>query len=202
MLIMKAIVFDFDGVIHDSLTELYKLHCAYYEEIEFEKYKKLIFEGNCRVYNSKFSNEQKIKFDRAWKECCSNFKLEKKIRESLEILSKKYDLYIISSNDENNLDEFFKRNNFLNIFKRMYGYESHQLKTVKFRMLFEDYKLTKDDCIFVTDTLGDILEANEVGVKTIAVEFGCHDHKTLEKGNPYKIVSSFDEILKVIEEIR
>ena len=38
-----------------------------------------------------------------------------------------------------------------------------------------------------------------VGVKTIAVDFGFHERERLEKGNPFKIVSSFDEMLKVIE---
>jgi len=71
-------------------------------------------------------------------------------------------------------------------------------KVEKFKYLFKKYKLKPEDCIFITDTLGDILEGNKVGVRTIAVDFGFHKRDRLEKGKPFKIVSSFDEILKVI----
>ena len=48
-------------------------------------------------------------------------------------------------------------------------------------------------------TLGDILEGHKAGVRTIAVDFGFHGRDRLEKGEPFKIVSSFEEVM---EEIR
>jgi phosphoglycolate phosphatase len=74
------------------------------------------------------------------------------------------------------------------------GVETHKSKEVKFGIIFEETGLLKDECVFVTDTLGDILEANKVGVRTIAVTFGYHDEKRLAKGNPSVLVSDFKEI--------
>jgi phosphoglycolate phosphatase-like HAD superfamily hydrolase len=76
--------------------------------------------------------------------------------------------------------------------------ETHRSKVEKFKYLFDKYKIEADECVFVSDTLGDVLEGHKVGVKTIAVDFGFHKKDRLEKGKPYKIVSSFEEILQVI----
>ncbi len=37
--------------------------------------------------------------------------------------------------------------------------------------------------------------------RVIAVDFGFHQKDMLEKGLPFKIFSSFDEILKVAKEV-
>ena len=64
--------------------------------------------------------------------------------------------------------------------------------------LLKKYGLKKEECIFITDILGDILEANLAGIKTFAVNFGFHDEEVLKKGSPAKIISSFAEIDKLI----
>ena len=117
----------------------------------------------------------------------------------LEELAKKYSLFIISSNQEEALNIYFQNNKFTHIFKEIMGAETHQSKVEKFKYLFEKYKLQSEDCVFVTDTLGDILEGNKAGIRTVAVDFGFHGRDRLEKGNPFKIVSSFDEVVKVIK---
>lgn len=48
---------------------------------------------------------------------------------------------------------------------------------------------------------GNIFEANKIGIKTIAVDFGVHEKERLKKGNPYKIVSNFDELFDEIKKI-
>ena len=81
-------------------------------------------------------------------------------------------------------------------FKEVLWAEKHKKKTEKFKHILNDYNLKKEDCLFVTDTLWDILEANDIWIKTYAVDFGYHDRNTLKKWNPYKIISSFDELVE------
>ena len=83
----------------------------------------------------------------------------------------------------------------------MYGLETHKLKTHKFRKVLDELNLKENECIFITDTLGDILEANEVGIPTIAVDFGYHERERLEKGNPLQIISNFEELIETIKKI-
>ncbi len=202
---MKAIIFDFDGVIHDTFELYYKIHKHFNSNSSRENYRSY-FEGKAisPKGKDKSNDENKkefIKFRELELEAFKDLNLEKEIKRELEKLDKDFDLYIISSNSINNLKIYFENSKFTHIFKDILGYETHKSKIEKFKILFEKYNLDKDSCVFVTDTLGDILEANKVGVKTIACTFGFHDEARLKKGNPFKIVRKFEDIGKVVKKI-
>ena len=72
------------------------------------------------------------------------------------------------------------------------------MNLLELKFLLKKYSLTPKDCIFVTDTLGDIIEANDVNVKTIAVDFGYHSRTVLSKGKPFAIISDLNEIKKMV----
>jgi phosphoglycolate phosphatase-like HAD superfamily hydrolase len=48
-------------------------------------------------------------------------------------------------------------------------------KVEKFAMIQERYAAKKEDLLFITDTQGDIREADRAGIATIAVLWGSHD---------------------------
>ncbi len=195
---MKTIIFDFDGVIHDTFDLVYNINLEISGgKLTEEKYRD-IFNGN--IFESKSNNEDvNDKFFKLQKEAFKYLKIDENIKNTLEKLVEKYQLFIISSNQEDTLNMYFQNNNFTHIFKEILGLETHRSKVAKFKYLFEKYALSVEDCIFVTDTLGDILEGNKVGIKTIAVDFGFHKRDRLEKGSPFKIISKFDEIAEVIK---
>ena len=66
------------------------------------------------------------------------------------------------------------------------------------KIIFSKYGIGAKDCLFITDTLGDLKEAAEVNIKTVAVTWGFHSLKTLEKGNPWVIVNTSQELLATI----
>lgn len=197
---MKAIIFDFDGVIHDTFELVHRINTIVLgKEMDKDKYKDY-FNGN--LYDKiDVKTEVQQKFEKLHSEEFKLLKIEEDIKNHLEELHKKYPLFIITSNNETNLETYFHNNDLKHIFKEILGVETHTSKVEKFNMIFEKHNLKVDECVFVTDTLGDILEGNKVGIKTIAVDFGFHEKKRLEKGNPYKIVSNFDDIIKTIEEL-
>jgi len=195
---MKAIIFDFDGVIHDDFELAYQINAKVLgKKFTREKYRDF-FDGN--IYkHPEVTKEGTAKYFKMQNEVFKHLVLEEKIKKFLKKLSKSYPLFIISSNSEATLNLYFANNKFINIFKEILGVETHKSKTKKFYYLFNKYKFKPAECIFVTDTLGDILEGHRVGVKTIAVDFGFHDRKRLAKGKPFKIVSSFDEIFEILK---
>ena len=202
---MKTIIFDFDGVIHDTYELVYKINYEISGGTLTEEAYRDFFNGN--IFERVVEDEEKEKADfekffNLQNEAFKYLKIDENIRKNLEKLSKDYSLFIISSNQEEALNTYFQNNDFLNVFKEILGAESHQSKVEKFKYVFEKCNLTADDCVFVTDTLGDILEGNKVGVRTIAVDFGFHKRDRLEKGNPFRIVSSFDEVVKEINEMQ
>lgn len=197
---MKAIIFDFDGVIHDTFDLAYKINIEVLgEKLTKEKYRDF-FNGN--IFESKDINEKdNDNFFKLQNEAFKYLKIDKNIKKNLEKLSKQYSLFVVSSNQEEALNTYFQNNKFIHIFKEILGAETHKSKVEKFNYLLKKYELKTEDCIFVTDTLGDILEGNKAGLRTIAVDFGFHKRDRLEKGKPFRIVSNFDEILETVKEL-
>ncbi len=197
---IKAVIFDFDGVIHDTLEIAYKIKREIFgNHITLTQYKDL-FNGN--IYqNLKITPEISKRFFELQKEEMKDLKIEAGIKKELLLLKAKYELFIISSNQEQEINNYFKNNNMLKVFKEVLGLETHRSKEEKFRMILKRHGLEKSECIFITDTLGDILEANKMGIKTIAVDFGFHERERLEKGNPMAIVSKFADILSAIDRL-
>lgn len=191
----KAIIFDFDGVIHDTFHVAYGTAKELYPGMTVDEYKDL-FNGN--VYANKNLNHSHDYFFEIQHEKFHSLRIGREIRHELERLKEEYDLHIISSNSEKTLNLYFENNGIFHIFKDVLGYETHKSKHEKFLMLLKKHKLNPDECIFITDTLGDILEANNVGMETIAVDYGFHEKERLSKGNPKHIISDFKEIRKLM----
>ncbi len=193
---IKSVILDFDGVIHDTLKIAYSVAKIFYPDLTLKQYKNM-FNGN--IYShKKVIKKFRAEFLTLQHEKYLLLKIEREIKKELLKLKKKYNLYIISSNSESTLNLYFENNNIIHLFDEVLGYETHTSKEHKFNMILKKHKLKKNECIFVTDTLGDILEANKIGIKTIAVDYGFHDRKRLEKGKPLKIISDFKGIEKVI----
>ena len=197
---MNAIIFDFDGVLHDTFELVYGISARTIgKELSREEYKNF-FNGN--IYERAEIDEENSKiFFEMQDEVFGSLELKAETKIFLEKLTEKYSLFIITSNQEKTLNAYFQKSESTHIFKDIFGFETHTSKVKKFEQLFEKHNLKNDDCVFITDTLGDILEGHKAGVKSIAVDFGFHDRERLEKGNPHKIVSNFDEMLEAIEEI-
>lgn len=199
---IKAVLFDFDGVIHNTF-DFHRNKVQEYTGIELS-------EDEYRdMHNGNFYSHTLDKLrDTNWTgyrdfiyQEHSRLGIDGEMREALLMLEKKHWLFIVSSGAEKNIMDYLKNNNIADLFKNVLGGDTHLSKTYKFRKILDEYSLDSRDCIFVTDTLGDILEANASDIKTIAVDFGYHNKETLGKGNPYKIASTIGELLAAIEEL-
>lgn len=202
---MKAILFDFDGVIVNSYETNYQCQKKRFPGITREDHKKF-FEGNVHqireelVAKGKLQEDKTVDHHKIMREYfLTQQKMEKDILLVLKKLKEKFDLFIVSSFNEKYIGEFLEKHNMNYLFTQIMGLETHKKKVDKFNLLFEKYNYSVKDCIFVTDTLGDILEANKVNLKTIALDCGFHERFRLEKGKPHKIVSSFNELYEIIK---
>ena len=195
---MKALIFDFDGVIEDSFEfhvnkiseftgfnlskkELRYIHTGNF----FKKAPKELHDVDWKDYRDYIFKEQ------------TSLIVKKNIKKTLLELHNKFNLFIISSGGTKNIKSYLS-NNKVSIFKEVLGFEKIKSKEKKFEFIFKKYSLTPKECIFITDTLGDIIEANDVNVKTIAVDFGYHSRSILKKGNPFAIISDLNEINEIL----
>ena len=195
---IQAIVFDFDGVLHNTIDLHIQSFNTLMSEGEFshDEFVKL-HDGNIHENTNLQHKLQYIDFSKYHETIAPAFEVQHMIagtKRMLESYAKLYKLFIISSGGEQHQIPFLEYNGVLDCFTRVMGKETHPSKVEKFRMIFREYDLIAEDVVFVTDTLGDIREGHEVGVKTIAVDFGLHDRDRLLRGNPHAIISSFDEL--------
>lgn len=79
------------------------------------------------------------------------------------------------------------------------GADVHKSKAEKFRMLFKHFG-EGTRYVFITDTLGDLREAEKVGVQGIGVTWGFHPRARLERGNPWAIVGTPKELEEKVME--
>lgn len=122
------------------------------------------------------------------------------MKEAILESSKNHMLFIVSSGGTKNITDYLRNNNVADSFKEIIGMDTYRSKVDKFKFIFSKYQVTAQDCVFITDTLGDILEANTLHIKTIAVDFGYHTKETLSKGDPLKIVSTVSELFQTLRE--
>ena len=199
---LKAIIFDFDGVILDSFefhrSAIKEFTGTYLSDEEFRAiHDGNFFEGKSDIVNNtNWKDYRDFVYDNQ-----SKLKIEDNVKETLLELNKNYDLFIISSGGERNIKGCLTSNGLINTFKEVLGLESDNSKLDKFHFIFDKYNIKSDECIFITDTLGDILEANKAKVKTIAVEFGYHQKERLEKGKPSMFISNFKEIEPIMNNL-
>lgn len=57
---------------------------------------------------------------------------------------------------------------------------------------------TVDDAVFVGDSIHDIRMANNIGMDSIAVSYGCETAEVLAKENPTLVIDSVDELRNIL----
>lgn len=194
----KLILFDFEGVLKNHYDLHYELSSKQFKDLTKEEHKKL-FEGNIHVEREKLKHRD-TGFDikGVFNKKTENTVIKKDIKEILIKLSKDYTLGIVTSAKEDTVDKYLKYNEIRNLFSFIFGLETHKLKIKKFKMSMKKFNVKNNEILFITDTLGDILESNKLNIPTIAVDFGYHEKEILEKGHPLGIISKFEEILEFL----
>lgn len=197
---IKAIIFDFDGVIGDTHDINFSISKEFDPNITEQDF---IDHHLGNVFDEpkiKFKPEDvPIFFEKQKKLFTRNhlFPLETVI----EKLYGQFQLFVISSTQDENIVHYLSLGNLSHYFKEVLGSTTHKSKVEKFKMIFKEYNISPLECIFITDTVGDIIEAKKVGVSTIGVTWGYHDEKLLLSHNPSAIVNTPTELLATIEKL-
>ncbi|RJR12625.1 HAD family hydrolase [Candidatus Parcubacteria bacterium] len=203
----KFILFDFDGVISNSFDIALKTAqtlCVHMTEEEYRS----AFRGNIYETHHKMmpdTHGPECQHDRNWFEVYIPMFEEgatpfSGIEEVIQKLSHEHVLIIVSSSEHSPIQGFLEKYHLGRYFSEIMGNEVHKHKAEKIRMIFEKYNIVAKDCVFITDTLGDMNEASEKGVGSIGVTWGWHSRETLEQGKPFRIVDTPQEINPAISD--
>ncbi|MFA5129441.1 MAG: HAD family hydrolase [Patescibacteria group bacterium] len=200
----KLVLFDFDGVIVDSFDSVYEVEKMLRKNdgLTKDQYRKN-FEGNFfaereKVQKVDFTPEE---FYKAYQPKFVTLQPVPHMSEVLQQLSKMYPMIIISSAVTSYIKSWLEQYGIADCFIDILGADIQTSKVEKMKRILGSWQIVPSDCVLITDTLGDIREANTVGIPSIAVTYGYHDEATLKKGEPRVIVHTPEEILEAVEKV-
>ncbi len=201
------ILFDYDGVIADS-------YAVYFEEFtracsEFGFHKLNSQEAFLRLFDGNLVSQLiKAGFPmRKLKKLADEFKPQIEaatariypfpgIVKTLETLSARYPVMIITANASHVVQAFLDKNNLLDI-KGVVGSDVETSKVKKIRMARKQFR--GHTAYYIGDTKGDMLEARRAGAIPIAAGWGWHSHERLATARPFHILASQDELVPFFE---
>lgn len=196
----KLVIFDFDGVLVESLDLWFRVTQTVSPGLSKEEYAAMSH-GNYidALVTKKFSYTDESLEE--YKINLLDIAMPLPVREFIKNHYDTYQFAIVSSGREMTIDAFLAKEGIGEYFSDILGYETHKNKTVKLLDLIFKYGRDSKEAVFVTDTLGDIIEANEANIKSIGVLWGLHDRETLMRGNPEIIVEKPNELEEAIEKV-
>ena len=174
-----------DGVLIDSMAIMYEYSQIRFPGISYKEFQEVAV-GNIHKENEKiqkkYNKEITLEEKEEQKLIYAASKLHSPVYvgmfELLESLQTQG--YLLTMNTgawERNSMPILEKYNMVDFFDTILLAEDSKSKIEKFNMLFKKYSAEPKDFIFITDTLGDVKEANDVGVPTIAVTWGAHNHE-------------------------
>lgn len=115
-------------------------------------------------------------------------------------LAKEYRFFIVSSSSYDIINEYLVRHGIREYFEVILDAHVEPSKVKKFKMIFDQYDISPTECLFISDTSGDIYEAKEVEISyTIGITGGYQSKESLKKSEPDCIVDGFEEFYEVVK---
>ena len=199
----KTLFWDYDGVIADSW------------EIVFTLWKKILHdrgveltEGMARSAFNEFAwqNLQKLGAGPEDKHLYSAQEVEAYknpntapslfpgISEIITQCAQKYQMVIVTNNQTEVVIKDVARHGLQDLFLEVQGREFPGDKSDRIKVLCEKYNFNIESSCFITDTVGDIIEAQKVGMDVIAVTWGVHSEEHLRTQKPNQICTDTKQL--------
>jgi phosphoglycolate phosphatase len=210
----KAVIFDYDGVLIDSLGLVYKCYSEITKEFDNKSLKNLSgkfdiadIDWHVTLQNAGITDPADVQrvieiFWKVWNENKSMLKPIEGIKPMLEKLSKKYKLGIASNNWEKSIKESLEQFSLLKYFSSIAGSERGMFKPDPGLLLIcaEELGVLPQETVYIGDMDGDIVAAKAANMKkAIAVTFGFHSHEKLLRIKPDVIVHKPNELIEAVK---
>jgi phosphoglycolate phosphatase len=200
----KIIFFDFDGVIVNTCQLSFEINKEMFSDLEYEEMVAWA-DGNVCNQNLRESYSPYHR-DHYFEQYQEKIKSILPV-EGIEGVFKKlnsmgYKLIIVSSSDEDSIDGFLKTYGLEKYFIEVMARKYHASKVEKLKNSLDKYKVKAQNTVLITDSTGDVKEAEEVKIKTIGVSWGIHSPERLKErgadfiaGIPEDIVDGVKQLL-------
>ena len=192
----KLFLFDFDGVLVDSLAiyvraiqwcleridqPIVKNTADYLELFEDNFYEALVNRGvDLEAFARALDEYTRLMGGDYYRDV----KLFPFMSSILDTLRRDHLLCIISSNTNDAIRQIFKTVDYDGCFQAILGSDFAFSKRDKIAYALDRFQKNPRDTYYIGDTAGDIKEGREAGVVTVAVTWGWHPRETLMAAHP------------------
>ncbi|MFH1722635.1 MAG: HAD family hydrolase [Candidatus Altiarchaeota archaeon] len=202
---LKAILFDWDGVLFDVFDFMVETYQEVMAEVGVPVWSRLDFQLKMRndwrtvlPEMGLFAHEELL--IKRWDERqvkTNSLGLFSGVEELICELPHDYSLGIVSSAPKIKITEELQKHHLLYAFNTVVAYEDcHEVKPSPKPLFLASSHLSvkPDKCIYVGDMVEDIKAAKAAGMPSIAVTWGIHTKEKLEKEDPDIIVENLTEL--------
>ncbi|HBW39103.1 HAD family hydrolase [Desulfosporosinus sp. BICA1-9] len=206
---MALVMFDYDGVIVDSLEVFIARFSQACLENGFTGIQEPhdvigLFEGN--VYETMMQrgmDESTIdtilkRYEILQGEQLADLELFADIGEALQRISEKHLVYVITSNLSSATIKILSQNG-ITCFIDVIGAEKEKSKIKKIQNTMSLHP--RIPAYYVGDTKGDMIEGKHAGTQTIAVTWGWHSPAKLQEGSPDHLFNTPKELANFLEKV-
>ena len=209
---MALIIFDFDGVLADTLDDLIQFGQEVCDELDVKHVVKKDDLSNLEIMSfASFGRACEVPenlVDEFVQSCLKRFAEKKSppaIFNGLSDIVRKFSvnntLAIVTTNSSQNVNAFLVEHGLSRYIHAVYGVDSPGTKAQKISIARNLFSAdTKQEAVFmVGDSLSDIRAAKEAAVTSIAVTWGHQSLEHLLGGQPDYVVNFPDDLIEIIE---
>lgn len=206
---MALIIFDYDGVLADSLDDLVEFgqaacnqlgvnHLVTREDLSNLEVMSFVTYGRaCEVPEHQIHEFVKISLN-LFAEQESPPAVFDGLREVIQRLSTSHKIAIVTTNTSQNVQAFLVRHRLDSLVHAVYGVDTPGSKAQKISIARERFANNGEAVFMIGDSLSDVRAAKEAGVASIAVTWGHQSLETLLRGEPDHVAHSPNGLIEVI----
>lgn len=200
-------MFDYDGVVADSLDVFFEEFSQACRELGFEHMNSReallrLFETNAIAALIKagfpLRRLRRLGQEFAPRIAAANRRVQPftGMPEVLQALASRYPLYVITSNITATIEDFLEAYQITGV-RDVLGADKERSKVKKIRSVVRAHRDARP--FYIGDTKGDMLEARAARVSPVAVAWGWHPLDKLREASPDHVVHAPEELLRLFE---
>lgn len=205
---MKTLIFDFDGTLADSFElaldiayeltgskKLTKKELNHLRQLPLPTVLRELHVPVLKVPRLLFHGRQRMH------ERIDELQPFEGIPETLSALhASGHELLVISSNSEQNVRTFLRKNGLESYFAGVYGSASIFNKAIALRKILRKNGLDPANCYYVGDEVRDVVAASRVHVEPVAVTWGFQAPRALMKYHPFAVARQPSDLLAIFDQ--
>ena len=190
----KLIIFDYDGVIVNSVEWNAKSFVRAFHELGFQEIRtgdfvigdtlQTQFESVTNQYNINIDDYDTFKkaFEKHHKATRKMVSVNPGLPDAIRLIAHKYPLVIMSNNSKEKIEDVLRKHDLTTSFKQISGLEDKKkrfqgsLKEDRLRTILKDYNCAPEQAVLIEDVPKHIEAAHSIGVDTIAYITKANQH--------------------------